>query len=232
LDLKDRALELQREYRQDDFYDRWKDWLSSADLDKDLEGGLILLSEYLEPSKESTELEAQLDRLAEEFHEESLFPEFRNLANFLFSIAMFSGDTERYYHPDNSNLRRVLERKKGNPISLACIFILVGQRLDLEVGGCNYPAHFLARAICQRSGELFLIDCFNDGRVISATDLVLHHPLAGKEVREVVSQEATAGAIFSRILRNLENSFGQNNLMVEERFIAKLQSAMQSRIME
>lgn len=229
-DVKERALELQKEYRQDDFAERWEKWLSHADLVDDLESGLVLLSDYLEPASDEESIANHLDRLVDDFHEESLFPEFRNLANFLFSSAMFSGDTERYYHPDNSNLRRVLKRKKGNPISLSCIFILVGKRLGLDVAGCNYPAHFLARATCPRSGDLFLIDCFNDGRIISATDLVLHHPLAGKEVRGVVSQPASAAAILSRILRNLENSFRQNNLSGEERFVAKLQFALQDRL--
>ncbi len=226
LDLRERAVQLQREYRQEDFLRQWLHFVTGLDRCEDLEKGLVLLAGYLDSSGSEVQIPKELDELAEGFLEESLFPEFRNLANYLFSSAMFTGDTERYYHPDNSNLKRVLYRKKGNPISLACVFILVGKRLELDVGGCNYPAHFLARATCARSGELFLVDCFNDGRVISAKDLILYHPLADQEVHQVVSQPATTRAILSRVLRNLENSFRQNNLGTEEQFAAKLQTAL------
>ena len=53
------------------------------------------------------------------------------------------GNEVDYYNPLNSYLPSVLERRLGIPISLACVAILVGQRLELPVHGVGTPGHFL-----------------------------------------------------------------------------------------
>ena len=53
------------------------------------------------------------------------------------------GNEADYYNPLNSYLPSVLERRLGIPISLCCVAILVGQRLDLPVCGIGTPGHFL-----------------------------------------------------------------------------------------
>ncbi len=226
--LREQARELQREHERDEFLSAWKAWAAKPDIPTKLEEGQVLLSTYLNAAagEEAPDIPDSLDRLAAGFREEFALSDFRNLATYLFTVEKFRGDVERYYHPDNSNLARVLERKKGNPITLACVYMLVGQRLGLNVGGCNYPAHFLARAVSEHDGRLFLIDCFNEGKVIPAEDLIRHHPLASYEVQEVVESAATAEVILSRSLRNLENAFAQNNLPPEQAFMRRLRQTM------
>ncbi|MDF1597717.1 MAG: transglutaminase-like domain-containing protein [Acidimicrobiia bacterium] len=60
------------------------------------------------------------------------------------------GDVDDYHHPDNSFLHRVLDRRKGIPISLSVIWIEVGRRAGLEVQGVGLPGHFLGG--CRKSG--------------------------------------------------------------------------------
>ena len=61
----------------------------------------------------------------------------------LFHKHCFSGDTEDYYHPQNSLIHKVLARKKGLPIVLGVIYIEVAKRLDIEIQGIGFPRHFL-----------------------------------------------------------------------------------------
>ena len=225
--VREYALELQREYERDECFKTWQAWQQEPNnLDK-LERGQILLSTILAPNSECPfKISEQLDQLADGFRDEFFLPDFRNLATHLFGSGMFQGDVERYYHPDNSDMASVLERRRGNPISLACVYILVGKRLRLKVGGCNYPAHLLARANCESDGRLYLIDCFNEGKVIPSEDLIRHHPLASHEVEDVVRHPASTEVILSRALRNLENAFSQANFPAEQAFMRRLRQSM------
>jgi regulator of sirC expression with transglutaminase-like and TPR domain len=57
--------------------------------------------------------------------------------------AGFSG-AEAYYHVDNSSLARVLESRRGIPITLALVVLGIAERLGLAGRGINFPRHFLA----------------------------------------------------------------------------------------
>ncbi|MGE0483576.1 MAG: transglutaminase family protein [Gammaproteobacteria bacterium] len=56
--------------------------------------------------------------------------------------AGFSG-AEAYYHVDNSSLARVLESRRGIPITLALVVLGIAERLGLAGRGINFPRHFL-----------------------------------------------------------------------------------------
>ena len=51
------------------------------------------------------------------------------------------GNSGDYYNADNSYLNRVLEQKKGIPITLAVIYLLVARRLSVPVQGVGAPHH-------------------------------------------------------------------------------------------
>jgi regulator of sirC expression with transglutaminase-like and TPR domain len=86
------------------------------------------------------------------------------LGGFLGGHIGLRGNTENYYHPDNSLLPRVIESKVGIPISLTLVYILVGRRAGLRVEGINLPGHFIGRI-----GDV-LFDPFHRGRMLSASD--------------------------------------------------------------
>lgn len=61
----------------------------------------------------------------------------------LFDELGFCGDTDDYYDPANSFLDSVLERRRGQPITLAVVTIEVGRRVGLDLHGVGMPGHFL-----------------------------------------------------------------------------------------
>ena len=61
----------------------------------------------------------------------------------LYNIHGFSGNTTNHKDPQNSYLSQVLETKKGNQISLAIIYSVIAQKLDIPVYGVNLPQHFI-----------------------------------------------------------------------------------------
>jgi regulator of sirC expression with transglutaminase-like and TPR domain len=63
----------------------------------------------------------------------------------LFADLGFSGESLAFYHPDNSFLHRVLERRRGIPITLSVLAIEVGRRAGITLEGIGMPGHFLVR---------------------------------------------------------------------------------------
>lgn len=67
------------------------------------------------------------------------------LCHLLYRQVGFSGNSKDYYNPDNSYLNRVLETRRGIPISLALVYIGVAEALGLRIEGLGFPGHFLLK---------------------------------------------------------------------------------------
>ena len=114
---------------------------------------------------------AHLDRLAAEARKQAGQTTdqdtlFRSLSRYLFEDAGFSGNGQNYYDADNSFLNRVLETRRGIPITLSLVYLGVGRRLGLNCFGVGLPGHFL---VGLAEPDLYL-DAFNGGLLLSAAD--------------------------------------------------------------
>src|SRR4029077_10697173 len=90
------------------------------------------------------------------------------LAEFLFQDLGFGGDRLDYYNPRNAYLNEVLDRRLGIPISLAVIYLEIGQRLRLPVAGVGLPGHFIV-AVDDPAGPVYL-DPFQGGGGLTVED--------------------------------------------------------------
>ena len=70
----------------------------------------------------------------------------------------FAGNVANYYDPDNSYLHRVLETRRGIPITLSVLFVELARGVGLDAHGIGFPGHFLARV--NLPGEVVVIDTF------------------------------------------------------------------------
>lgn len=184
----------------------WPAWLDEPTDAAKLEGALSRLAEFLAGRTHPVSLDSLLDTLASEYsRSRSEDPDPRSLAAFLFEELKLSGDEWNYEHPDNSNLVHVIEKKRGIPISLACVYILVGHRLGLDISGCNLPGHFLARV---REDEVeYFVDCFNGGRVLMKDSILEANPSGAATIRAILENPISAETIVIRVLNNLARAF-------------------------
>lgn len=188
----------------------WIEVQDDMDEYEKLELKLDLLSKYqigfLEKRKS---FNYYLDYFAEEF--KILYPEGNelNLAYFLFQYHGLKGNTDDYFHPQNSNVIETIENKKGLPITLAIIYMLVGKRLGMSIEGCNFPSHFLACTTI--NGEKLYIDCFNQGIILSREELadLLGDFHFGIDI--FLEQTTTTNMIIARVIRNLINAYKLKN---------------------
>jgi regulator of sirC expression with transglutaminase-like and TPR domain len=200
----------------------WR-WLSSPEVQ--LEDALGQLSAFLSGwLARPAELSRRLDQLAESALQEGMGGDARKLAEFLFGgrghDARFRGNSKGYYAAQNSNLLWVVANGLGNPISLSCIFMLVGRRLGLKIEGCNFPLHFLARV--KDDEGLWLVDCFNRGRFMLAEDVARHHPAMNPSMEEVIYEPADIEVILARVLRNLDESYEREGDMAQRQIVRRL----------
>ncbi|MDB5774308.1 MAG: transglutaminase [Herbaspirillum sp.] len=155
----------------------------------------------------------------------------RMLNHLFFQEMGFAGNINNFYDADNSYVHRVMATRRGIPISLAVIFMELGQQIGLDMKGISFPGHFLMKLAVQ-SGEIVL-DPIN-GNSLSREELeeriepflqqqgeLGEMPLAG------YLRAAHPREIVERMLRNLKAIFidaqrWQRVLDVQQRLIVLL----------
>jgi regulator of sirC expression with transglutaminase-like and TPR domain len=83
----------------------------------------------------------------------------RLLNHYFFDELGFAGNANDYYAVDNSYLHRVIESRRGIPISLAVLYLELAQQIGLVARGVSFPGHFLVKLrlqTAQQVGEVIL----------------------------------------------------------------------------
>jgi len=128
------------------------------------------------------------------------------LNRFLFVEAGFHGDRNDYYHPRNSYLNEVLERRCGIPITLSLVYLSIAARLDLAVRGVGFPGHFLLKWL---GDPETLVDPF-EGKPLSVEDCERRLHALGEPMPlqpELHLRAASSREILARLLGNLKQIF-------------------------
>lgn len=170
-------------------------------LNYELETGALLLSRTVLPATDAGACCAELDRLAARCRELIAEPatareRCRVINRVLFHDEGFRGNREHYTDPFNSLLPQVLERRKGLPITLGIIYLLIAQRIGLELEPVGLPGHFVVG--CFQEDEPFFIDPFEQGVFRTSGEIMAYvrqhkilpkaSDLAPTPVREVLAR--------------------------------------------
>jgi len=125
-----------------------------------------------------------------------------------------------YYDPQNSYLNRVLDRKKGIPVTLSLVYMLVAERLGFRLSGVGLPGHFLLTDM-NNPGKFYL-DAYNEGKLISRYDCEKIVERAGVTFEDKYLKPVGTREILSRILRNLMFAFKQEENDEQKSFYENL----------
>ncbi|PIQ10928.1 MAG: hypothetical protein COW71_01630 [Ignavibacteriales bacterium CG18_big_fil_WC_8_21_14_2_50_31_20] len=198
----------------------WKNWYSPfSELEK-IEVAMNLISKFQLGILQQTPLTIKLDIIAGNFLNLYPYGNEMDLSHYLFQILNLKGNKDDYYNPLNSNLYHTFETGLALPITLVLIYILVADRVGLKVVGCNFPGHFLAKI--EVDGEMLLIDCFNEGKIVFESDLEDLSEEAREALITIINTPLSARTIIKRVLSNLINAYKEKEDVVHQQFFKEL----------
>ncbi|MEX2639833.1 MAG: transglutaminase-like domain-containing protein [Balneolales bacterium] len=176
----------------------------------DLEDGILLLTRFDNPTLRTDTYKKMLDQMASEIETEVRYAasprkQMQILLNLIFEKKQFTGSSDEFFDPSNSFINKVLDRKKGIPISLALVVLFLANRLNLPFEGVNMPMHFLLKFDVE--GEKIYIDPFNEGSVISVDQCLLFLKKSGIKPSASHFDAASNQEMLSRTIRNLINGY-------------------------
>ncbi|MCG8474975.1 MAG: transglutaminase-like domain-containing protein [Cytophagales bacterium] len=189
-------------------------WLESEN--EDLLKGLWITARLNSPLLRLESLSAKLSQMYHElwtFFSPSLTPfeQIKTLNHYLFNIQKFEANSRDFHSPSNSFIDRVLEEKKGNPISLCSIYMLLAQRFNMPVFGTNFPNLFLLQYRDETKKKDFYINVFNRGIIFRKKDLEAYIEQLPVESSESFFEPCSALDIVRRNLANLKYAYSQKN---------------------
>jgi regulator of sirC expression with transglutaminase-like and TPR domain len=184
-------------------------WLENEQ--EDLLKGLWLVATYQYPDLELVKLKQDLEQIYYEAWLEFKpdahpFDQVKLLNSVLFGKLKFGANTKNFHSPSNSMINIVLDSKKGNPISLCAVYMLVAQRLKMPVSGVNLPNLFIL-TYKDNNHQQFYINAFNRGLIFSKDDINNYVAELRMSPQESYFQPCDNAEIVRRSLRNLMNSF-------------------------
>ncbi len=190
------------------FYDRLINWRNTGS--EDLLEGMWAIATYQYPELSLEKLRQDVEQIYYEVWLEirdGMHPmdQIKTLNSVIFGKLKFGANTKHFHSASNSMLNIVIDLKKGNPISLCVIYLLVAQRLNLPIWGVNLPNLFI---LTYKSGNMqFYINVFNRGLVFSRVDIDNYIAQYNFPQNEIFYQPCNNLDIIRRVLRNLTLAF-------------------------
>ncbi|MFI5151626.1 MAG: transglutaminase-like domain-containing protein [Bacteroidia bacterium] len=181
--------------------------------------GILLVARYQYPDLDEKKVLRQIEQIKQDVWLElnnnlTALEKVRVLNHILFEVHGFSGNTSNYHAPQNSYLNNVLESKKGNPISLSILYLIIAQDLNIPIYGVNLPEHFVLAYVDEENffqtyGEegkgkvLFYINPFSKGAVFSSKEIDAFLKQLKLPLEENYYEPCENSEIIRRVFRNL-----------------------------
>ena len=208
--LRRHALEITHYFSRQDADTQLLSFCLNQGEDFDLEQGTLLLSRTQYPGINMEAYSALIDHWAGELRERldlngdpAAIPGV--IAAYLFGEQQFAGDEANVHDPENNYLNRVMDRRKGNHITLSVVYLLVARRLRLPVAGIGLPGYFVCRY--QSSRHEIYIDPFHKGRILAKADCVKYVVGIQHRFDESCLAPVSSRRILLRICANLHQIY-------------------------
>nr|WKN39916.1 transglutaminase-like domain-containing protein [Tunicatimonas sp. TK19036] len=211
-DVQRRIEDLIHTLQFDSMKERLREWYTNSP--QDLLEGMWLIATYQYPDLTLSTIQNEIEQIYYDTWLEFKvdihpYDQVRILNSVLFNKLKFRANTKNFHAPANSMINRVLETKKGNPILLCVVYMLVAQRLNMPVYGVNLPSLFI---LTYKQTDLqFYINAFNRGLIFAKQDIDNYIKQLKLSPDDMFYQPCQTIDIVRRVLRNLTISFEKLN---------------------
>jgi regulator of sirC expression with transglutaminase-like and TPR domain len=203
--------------------ERLTQWKQSEE--QDLLTGLWIINTYQYPDLGFDQLNATMHQIYFDVwtafkNDSPPYDKIRTINSVLFKDLKFAANTKNFHSPGNSMLSNVLDSKRGNPISLCAVYLLVAKKLGLPISGVNLPNLFV---LTYTSDNLtFYINAFNKGLIFSRQDI--HNYLEHLKIppKDEFFEPCENLVIIKRTLRNLVYAFDKIGELAKKEEVQEL----------
>jgi len=183
----------------------WKD-----SKNQDILEGMWLAATYLYPDLEFEKIRSELEQIFYEAWLEfksdaSPFEKVRILNSVLFDKLKFIPNSKNFHAPGNSMINIVLESKKGNPLTLCALYMMVAQKLKMPVQGVNLPNLFILTY--KTPDQQFYINAFNRGIIFTRDDITNYIGHLNLTPMDIFYEPCSNKDMLRRLFRNLMVAF-------------------------
>jgi regulator of sirC expression with transglutaminase-like and TPR domain len=195
------------EIQYDELFKEFSYWVAQP---QNLTKGLNLVAKTAYPNLNDTQIHQQLEQLYYECwvdFKPELHPtdQIQVLNGSFFHKLGFRGNKKNFYAPENNFISDVLTNKKGNPISLSVLYMLIGRKLGIPLFGVNLPNLFVL--LYKNAHFEFYINVFNHGTIFERSDIDQYLLQLQVSAEPKYYEACTNDEIVLRMLRNLSFSY-------------------------
>lgn len=177
--------------------------------DADLAEAALLVCAEADPTLDIDLALLRIDAITDGLRSQDFSPEparraAEQLAGYLGGVHGFTGDTATYHDPDNALLTRVLERRRGLPITLSILYAAVGRRLRVPAYPIALPGHVVTGIA--NDDRPIVLDPFHAGSLLDEAALQRRVMVATggrSSFRRSMLRPAPAALVIRRLLNNL-----------------------------
>jgi len=226
IEFQQRIEDIIHDIQFDSVYKSLERW--SRDGAKDLFDGAIIVAHYQYPDLDEDQVKANLMKVRQdvwlELNDELTALEKVNVMNHvIFDIHGYRANKKNFHAAQNSYINTVLESKKGNPLSLSVIYLVIAEYLGIPIYGVNLPNHFLLAYIdanniihfienqldpeVEKTDVLFYINAFNKGTIVHKTEISAYIEQLNLAPKSEYFQACDNRTIVLRLLNNLIFSY-------------------------
>ncbi|MFC2107699.1 transglutaminase-like domain-containing protein [Bacteroidota bacterium] len=155
----------------------------------DLLKGMMLLSKFQYPDQDDEKIIKTIGRITQDVWLElnqnlTALEKIKVINHILYDHNKFKGNASNINAPENYYINNILQTKKGTPVSLGALFIVIAQGLKLPVHGVDLPRHFIlayldeiieiGKIVSDDNNVLFYINPFNKGALFTRNEIELY----------------------------------------------------------
>jgi regulator of sirC expression with transglutaminase-like and TPR domain len=215
--VQERITEIIRSIRMEQANHDFTNWVrfGSSDLLK----GFILVSRTAYPGLDEAALTIRIEQMKMDIWLElnenlTALENIKVINHILFGMHHFEGNKIDPSDPEHFYLNILMESRRGSPVSLGILYLVLAQKLNLPVYGVNLPQHFVLAYLTDpgihhpgADDVLFYINPFNEGAVFTRREIDLFIRQLKIKPDPAYFTPCTNTEIIQRMIRNLKTGY-------------------------
>jgi regulator of sirC expression with transglutaminase-like and TPR domain len=217
--VQERIEDIIKRIQQENLEFEFTDWsrLGSSDLLK----GYLLVSRTQYPDLDEENLTIKVEQMKMdiwlELNDNMTALENVKVVNHVFyGVHHFDGNKINPNAPQNYYINTLLETRKGSPLSLGILYMILSQKLGIPIYGVNLPQHFVLAYLTEmglsnptENDVLFYINPFNKGAVFTRREIELFIRQLKIQPDPAYFEPCSNIDIVKRLIQNLVFSYRQ-----------------------